>query len=52
VTLIVAMEMEQPFVIYPVSTAFASRLDMIDFHEVSIFEDQFTPATFSPLLLE
>jgi hypothetical protein len=42
-TLIVAMEMEPPFVVYPVGTAFASRLDMIDFHQVSIFEDQFTP---------
>src|SRR5260370_8083515 len=46
------MEMEQPFVVSAVGTAFASRLDMIDFHEVSILKVQFTPTTFSPLLLE
>ncbi len=50
--LIVAMAMEQPFVVYPVGTAFVSRLDMIDFHAVSIFEEQFTPTTFPLLSLE
>ena len=51
-TLIVAMEMEEPFVVYPVGAALTSRLDMIDFHQVSIFEDQSTPVTFPLLSLE
>src|SRR5216684_5710269 len=49
-TLIVAMSMEEHFVTQVVVVAVAIK--MIDFQNVSIFEMQFTPATFSLLFLK
>ena len=49
-TLIVAVSMEKHFVTQVVVVAVA--IEMIDFHDVSILEVQFTPATFALLFLK
>jgi hypothetical protein len=50
VTLIVAMSMEKHFVAQVVVVAVS--IEMIDLHDVSILEVQFTPATFALLFLK
>jgi len=52
VSLIVAMSMECEFVTEFFPASLTSGRDMIDFNHISIFEMQFTPATFSCLLLQ
>ncbi len=46
VSLIVAMAMKDAFVTQFFPSAQASRCNVIDFHSILIFEEQFTPLTF------
>ena len=52
VTLIMAMSMQCTFVTQFLSSTLAVQGDMIDFDDVSVLKEQFTPATFSSLLLK
>jgi hypothetical protein len=50
--LIVAMSMERKQVVQLIRAPLTLRLVMVDFYQVSIFEEQVTPSTFSLLPLE
>ena len=52
VSLIMAMSMQCTFVTQFLSTSLATRGDMVDFDEVSVLKEEFTPATFPSLLLK
>jgi len=52
VSLIMAMSMQCTFVTQSLSSSLAARGDMINFDDVSVLKEQFTPATFSSLLLK
>ena len=52
VSLIMAMSMQCTFVPQFLSSSLAVRGDVINFDDVSVLKEQFTPATFSSLLLK
>ncbi|GHO50436.1 hypothetical protein KSX_85990 [Ktedonospora formicarum] len=52
VSLIVAMAMKDAFVTQFLPSTEAPRRNVIDFHNVLIFEEQFTPLTFALLFSE
>ena len=52
VSLIMAMSMQRTFVTPFLSSALAARGNVVNFDDVSILEEEFTPATFPSLLLK
>ncbi len=52
VSLIVAMSVQRTFVAQCISSTLAFWCDMVDFKDVSILKEPFTPAAFSALFLE
>ena len=52
VSLIMAVSMQCIFVPQFLSSSLAARGDVINFDDVSVLKEQFTPATFSSLLLK